>query len=689
VADVFDIFVHNWAAAVAVESVWAVDVTTSPTNLVESRRILAGKPMRRISVRWTGVTQAEAARLLWATMRRSQQRLRIPLYPDVSVLTAASSGTTIHAPTTDLRFAVGQRVVVFTGRAVAPQHRVIASLTSSTIVTTVALTGTVAAGALVLPVLDVELELAGEIVPLTDGKAEVTATFQEVPELAIPAAAADYAAISGDYGTADSVGGQTYYVLPLAPNWGSPVSVGVKRAGADERLGRGRAVVPRWDGPQLVLGWHVDLVRDEYYQLLRFFDAHRGGAVPFFVVNPITALEAVNVGDAFVDARVVQDLTSDVENGDSFFSYLALETTDGDLHIRKITGVDSDSGNVRYLVSPDWPALSVPEIARLTFAHFVRFDDDVLRESWVTNGLASIDLAFAERPYTEREVALDEGNAAAATTKTSRLKARFLFASGDEVKVTNWTSDVAGYSALPAIEVRGLKNTGALDVGTITIEVAADAAGIADMGVATGAPNPTLYLHLAEEITAYGPSGSATRTILHSIGDYQLKRVYKNPDGRFGILRMDFTSVKDRMAVPLGRAATPACDLTLGDKTCLATVTPETATIAAISRHKITLTNPADAAVVTGKPSGDAPYWHRGVVTVGALSIGIRGWVDGSYDLELVEAPPSWWLGELATLRPGCARTPGDCAGKFSNLERFSGIGIKILSYNPQFEVTA
>jgi hypothetical protein len=195
-------------------------------------------------------------------------------------------------------------------------------------------------------------------------------------------------------------------VLELGPNWGAPVSLGFKRSGNDERVGRGRAVTTRGAGPQPLIGFQALAQREEYYALLRFFDAHRGGAVPFFVIDPVTVYEATNIGSSFVDLAAFGVVDDMAENLDSTFPYVAIETTDGDIHVRQNVGVAVVDGDVRMSVSPDWPALSVPEIRRCTVAHHVRFDDDVLRESWATTDVVSLELRMLDLLYVEREVAL-------------------------------------------------------------------------------------------------------------------------------------------------------------------------------------------------------------------------------------------------------------------------------------------
>lgn len=279
-----------------------------------------------------------------------------------------------------------------------------------------------------------------------------------------------------------------------------------------------------------------------------------------------------------------------------------------------------------------------------------------------------------------------------ASYKTSYLKVRLRYGSGptDEDFVT-WAEDVGTYLASPDMEVKGLHNSGSLEIQPITIE-SPEGWDIFD-NLARGVPYPPIFLFVTEVVTAIGPSGAASEDLLHAIGDYKLARATKNPDRKQGFVRLEFEHVKRvPEKVRLGMASNPGCSWTLGDKSCqlaggLAAL-QETATIATIVRKKVTLTNPADAAVVTGQAVGTFPWWYRGYMEIGGLRIQIRDWVDGSYDFQLDHDPPASWAGAVVTLTPGCGKDPVDCVTKFSNIAHFGGFGIKIPAYDPGLELS-
>jgi hypothetical protein len=275
-----------------------------------------------------------------------------------------------------------------------------------------------------------------------------------------------------------------------------------------------------------------------------------------------------------------------------------------------------------------------------------------------------------------------------ATSKFSYLKVRMSYGDGptNEDFVAGYTEDVDTYIALP-MEVKGLHNSGSLDIDPISIDVAAGRTFFD--ALARRVPFAPIFLYITEVITAIGPSGTSTESIKHAIGDYKLQRVTKNPEKRQGLIRCEFEHHKKTPEkVRLGMACNPGCEWTLGDKSCQITPTPETGTVATIVRKKLSLTNPTDTAVVTTKPSGTFPYWYRGFVELDGLRIGIRDWTDSSYDFELEIDPPASWVGQVVTLHPGCGKDPGDCVGKFANAAHFGGFGIAVPSYDPGLEVS-
>lgn len=247
-------------------------------------------------------------------------------------------------------------------------------------------------------------------------------------------------------------------------------------------------------------------------------------------------------------------------------------------------------------------------------------------------------------------------------------------------RYTDWADQIAlaagTFTPVPSLQVTLPPNTGTLQPEPVKVEFPIGKVAFLD-GLVDGSPQAAVMLHLREVTVSTGPISTAGCSLGQALnlGRYRLARGVRNADRRAGVGRLELLPLKARLNARLGIAATPRCAWTLGDKSCQAAVVEETATIAAISRKRITLTNPADAAVVTGKP---AKYWHRGSARVAGLSLDIRDWVNDSYGIELVREPPASWLGATVTLRPGCDNTVATCNDRWANLENFGGFGIAI-----------
>lgn len=402
-ADVYDLFPHNWAVLPSMETEWSTAIVESSENLVEERRGLLGRPRRTITLRWDGMDQAEAHRLFFLLHRVGHQRLRVPLYQDVVRTTAVSNATTINAVPTDRRFYAGQRVVIHekaNGRPSNVQYRVIASVSGTTIELTAALTGSYPAGSWVLPVMDTEVLLEGDAVAMTDEGLTVLAAFSEVLTTALPASA-DYDDIAADYDTGDSAEGTTYYILNFGPTWVKEVRMGIVRAGGPHDFARDYSMNLRGPRPQSIFSFSCDeTTKADVHRLLKFFDAHRGMLVPFFVRNPLTIWNVENLGTTFVDVT----RAGDIDDPTLFASYLYLELTNGTVYVREITAVANNGGLNRLSVTLPG-GIVAGDVRFATTAHLCRFRSDSLRETWYTDTVATIQVDLLE-VLNEKEVAL-------------------------------------------------------------------------------------------------------------------------------------------------------------------------------------------------------------------------------------------------------------------------------------------
>lgn len=265
---------------------------------------------------------------------------------------------------------------------------------------------------------------------------------------------------------------------------------------------------------------------------------------------------------------------------------------------------------------------------------------------------------------------------------------------GSTYYYTNWLggwNDGGSNTAtvVPTLSMKLAPNTGAMTDDETELEFlqGEDSTGFLDTLVEGSAHAPVL-LEVKLGLIPFGP-GATVAEELHHQGYYRLVSGHLNSEKEYRKIRLKFMHLKGLLQVPLGIAATPRCAWTLGDKSCGIDLEAEheTGTVSAIGRKSLTLTDPADFAVVTSKP--DNRYWHRGYFERGGLRVGIRDWSEISSDkwtFALITDPPAEWLNQTVTLVPGCDKTPDICDTRWSNLEQFGGFGIAIPNHHPVVE---
>lgn len=392
------LFLQNWAEPVAMETAWLTDVVQSTARLAEERRNLIDSPRRSLTIRWDGLTQDESTRLLFRLVRMGNQRLYIPLYQDVALTTASSSGTTINVVPTYRRFHVGRAIALCeldgNGRATNVQTAIVSAIGGSTLTISAAITGSYPTGSVVLPLILTEKMLEADLTALTDQVAELRGTFFEVhPSLP---ATAEWGTLTGF--SQDS--SARAFVFDAGPEWANQVRVRMARAGELLKMGRSDSVYTT--GPRAVLGLDFTVTcedRAAFWRVLQFFDAHRGRAIPFWVACPLTLWNPTATNVAYLQVTAVGDVDdypSFVQSIAGGSPYLIIEKTDGTFLTRPVVGVTVSGSDYRLAVSPNLPALSLTEISRATLAFFCRFASDALRETWLTNTVAQLEFSAVE-----------------------------------------------------------------------------------------------------------------------------------------------------------------------------------------------------------------------------------------------------------------------------------------------------
>jgi ribosomal protein L35AE/L33A len=408
VANVYEFFLQNWVNQVTMETAWKNTINVSAENLVHEGRSLVARPRRTISIRWDAIDQGEAHRAFFTLARMGNQRLRIPLYQDVAKITASSTLSTINVVTTSKRFYVGQRVVMHertSGRPSNVQYGVIQTVNANSLILTAPITGTYPAGAVVYPVMDVEIVLGASGVAVTDHVATLQLSFLELAVGALPESNNWddlYLSNPSDYTNSDD----EWYVLDpdMSPNWSRDVGIFMQRAGNERGLGRDHVVTTRGPRPQYAFRYSADRVtKAEAHRMLSFFDAHKGRLIPFIVPNPLSIFNVENMGVAFVDVT----RQGDIDDPSSFVSYVFLKMRNGNSYVRTVTGVTDNGGLNRLAVTPNLPAMLAADVVVCTTAHLCRFAKDSLSEVWHTDTVATFEVDVVEVLNEEYKVVIE------------------------------------------------------------------------------------------------------------------------------------------------------------------------------------------------------------------------------------------------------------------------------------------
>jgi hypothetical protein len=389
VASLYDLFAHNWAASVGVETTWLDAITTSTTTGQEERVTLVERPRRRLEFTWRALSRAQAQRMHFALFRAANDELRVPIYCDQAITTASSSGTTVNAPTANRRLFVGSRFALVAADGTF-QERIIDSLTSSTITPTVALTGTVAAGARVFPLIDAQVVLDSVKAWETNEGGSVSAVFLEVTDSrTLPSAAAD--TLPTDVSEATLAPAAALPIYPEAPNWAGGVSLGPIRQGRNFGRGRANRVVTEGTRPLAALSFEVLVrTRAKAWRLIQFFDYVRGRCFPFWVLSPVAILEAAAFATTHVDVVQAGNL-ADLED---FLHHVAIVKSDGSFELARVSTVTVAGSYWRITFAAS--ISSVATAVSVSAAFLMRFASTAQKEEWVTDEVCRFRPSFVE-----------------------------------------------------------------------------------------------------------------------------------------------------------------------------------------------------------------------------------------------------------------------------------------------------
>ncbi len=387
------LFPNNWEGTeVEVETVYLTDVVESEGS-AEERRGLVSNPNRTQKVRLTGLDQSDSQRLHLFFQKLSNNRLEIPLYSDVTALTADAAGadTVIQCDTRYRRFYPGDKVTIHDWRPGAVNNaafKIIQSKTDSSITLTTALGGpTLPRGSRVYPTLDCEKNLLNGFQNITDTIIDAELNCIEI----IGPSAIQYSVAGLPAGEPTQAG---YPILVIEPDWDESPQTVIERAGFSYNQGKGFIVTSKGLRPKLIFTIQMQSERPEFWRILNFFDSRRGRNYAFWLLSKASLWIPTNIQTTFIEIAKTGELT-DVQD---FFDYIGIIVrATGETLIREISTV-ADMGSVFRvnLVTPLPSAYALSEITRCTSAHFVRFNTDALLERWISNGLCDIELEAIE-----------------------------------------------------------------------------------------------------------------------------------------------------------------------------------------------------------------------------------------------------------------------------------------------------
>lgn len=409
-ANRFTILPHNWIKSVSMETRWFTVINASAETLTEERRANWENPKRVLNVELTATSQEEIHRLFMLMARNLHQDWTyVPIYQDSVRTTAASSLLTINCPTDNRRFHVGHVVVIYAlddnGRPGSMDFGVIQAVNPTNLVLSATLVGadfvgtalntTFPVGSVVAPIFEARMSLEGGQQALTDEIGVWSATFSEKDSDKLPPFG-DWSTIDGYFFvTGNAVGGAAYYLFDVPQNWEKSVDIGAQRSGNDVQLGRSSLTIPRGPQPRFTFKFSCEEpTREDAMRVLRFFDAHKGMLIPFFVANPYTFFDVQNIGVGFIEA----ELRGDSDDMAQFVQFVYLEMEDGTVYVRQCTSVTQpDADTLRLVLDENLPGgLLAQDVARCTLAHLCRFSNDAMREEWFSDEYSSFSIEVQE-----------------------------------------------------------------------------------------------------------------------------------------------------------------------------------------------------------------------------------------------------------------------------------------------------
>lgn len=410
-----DIFMHNWATEVEMETRYPTDITRSRATGAEERRADGDRPERVITFRWLQMTPEVADRLYVTLRRMTDENIVLPLYQDFALVTQDSSGTELFCSADTRRFYQGGRVVIV---PVGPQvhlsgaydvHSINFPLGDRLVLNT-ALASTKEAGRYaVAPLIDLDILLEPELDHRVQSTGEtvvdLTLTCREHKGAnSLPPVAFGFPA-----GWTVQLGKP---VFEIEPDFSSGVRTQYRRYGRETRKGRKQVVFKEGTRYNQVQNFDLGFTdRQSFWEVLSFFDSRKGPLLNFWAIDREFVWTVIDTDPQFIEITP-QGVFADFENIWTEQNIAAgMVFNDGSPPlIRQINTVQEIGGRWRLtlVLGQSMPiGLDVTTIERFAVARISRFDEEFLREEWqATEAGCRVRLATVET-QNEKEVDVD------------------------------------------------------------------------------------------------------------------------------------------------------------------------------------------------------------------------------------------------------------------------------------------
>jgi hypothetical protein len=375
------LFLANWTDGVTLHTSWLTDIQPDQ-NGTETRAGKLSRPYRTIEFELDAMSQSDSLILQTLIQRAGIARSLIPLYCDVTELSAkVNAGATslpVATDATQRRFFNGARVAIAQpislGAAAIPlwELAVISGTpTSSAITLSAGTTNAYVAGTRIFPLIEARLALS-QSAKVNDsydlfGKFSFIETTGNSALPALPAP------------TVSTFGG--FNIFAIQPSDWTDLTAGGIRTGQASKVGIDEYIQVFGTRPwvQRKMGFEA-LGRTNAFPILQFFDLCRGREQPFFLVSPQEEFSGFTVNTTTI---VVAAVGSAYDW--NFRPYLAVVQNNGAVNIAQVASWSRTGSLDTITLANTLPAIAASTIRRVCLANLVRMVKDEIVEQWGTD----------------------------------------------------------------------------------------------------------------------------------------------------------------------------------------------------------------------------------------------------------------------------------------------------------------